>query len=304
MNYFKLNNSIINRAKELSHNILYKPIVYPESLLSKLIITGILGGFMYMFLIYYTPFNFNDIGDAKYIQSLIYSSMSAAGLLLTMLIYPLFDKKVTKTGNFNNMKYVVMMIISSVLIFIANEIYSKFNPYHNILDIGVNYMILLQDVVYGPLILVANLVDWEVRRIVIVDLSPVTGNRLNVNDLPDNHHHINIVNEQNKLIYELDPKQLICAFSGQNYVEIFMITNGSVAQVLLRITFSSFYNQISHNEEIVRCHRTRIINLRYLKSVVTNNGRKMVRLNYIDETIPISRYYPIDDHLRVQKNFQ
>lgn len=298
VNIFTFNTFHLKKAKELVHNILVKPIVYPASLCSKLIITVILGGFLFVFIVYYTPFNFNGIGEAKYLQSLIYSSISAAVLLLTMLIYPLFDQDVTKTGNFNNLKYLILMITSSVVIYIANAIYNLFNPYHDILNIGANYLILLVDVVYTPLILVANLIDWEVRRIVIVDLSPVTGKRLNVNDLPEDHQQLNIVNEQNKVICELDANRLICAFSGQNYVEVFMLDDGTVEQKLLRVTFNRFFDQIAHIPEIVRCHRTRIINLRYLKSMVTNNGRQMVRLKYIDETIPVSRNYPIGEHLQ------
>lgn len=119
---------------------------------------------------------------------------------------------------------------------------------------------------------------------------------MSIDDLPSDQRSLNIVNQQKKVIHVLNLQSFICSFSYQNYVELYFLEDGKLKNVLLRLTFSSFYDQVSTCKMIIRCHRTRIVNLDYISSLVTNNGRKMVKLKYIDETIPVSRDYPIEDH--------
>lgn len=119
-----------------------------------------------------------------------------------------------------------------------------------------------------------------------------------------------------------DPNQLI-TFSGQgnndrialslaafqyaraqdNYVELYYLEQEKLAKFLIRASMVSLAESIA-NRAIVRCHRSYIVNLYHVKSVIGSSELKLY-LDPFDTVIPVSKSYRdnIMSELRAVKNF-
>lgn len=86
-------------------------------------------------------------------------------------------------------------------------------------------------------------------------------------------------------------KNFILAKSEGNYCYIYFLNEGVPEKKLIRISLVNVEEQLAGEQNIIRCHRSFIINKFYISSKKGNaQGYKLV-LKYTDETIPVSRNY-------------
>jgi len=89
----------------------------------------------------------------------------------------------------------------------------------------------------------------------------------------------------------LRPDDIMLVRSADNYVQIFYRKDEKVQQKMLRKTITNMYAQIRKYPGFIRCHRTCIVNSRYIVSLKNNyRGYSLELLDY-EEEIPVSRQY-------------
>lgn len=96
--------------------------------------------------------------------------------------------------------------------------------------------------------------------------------------------------ENGKDTLNLNSADLFFLESADNYSKVVYKLKGELKQELLRGSLSSMESQIS-NGEIVRCHRSYIVNLNKTESVTGNAQGYKLHLNGIDTVIPVARKY-------------
>jgi hypothetical protein len=96
-------------------------------------------------------------------------------------------------------------------------------------------------------------------------------------------------NRSEKLV--LTSGDLILARSAENYVEVHYLAGEGVNKRLLRTTFKSIEDQLMPYTQMIRCHRTFIINLDHVLKLQREYGRISLKMNGIEEEIPVSRQY-------------
>ncbi len=102
---------------------------------------------------------------------------------------------------------------------------------------------------------------------------------------------INLYSESRTDLLKLTLSELIVIKSADNYIEVVYKQDETVQKALLRNTLKSIENELKAYEEIVRCHRTFIINVLHVNQIVRNNGGYKIQLKNYDEVIPLSRQY-------------
>jgi DNA-binding LytR/AlgR family response regulator len=60
---------------------------------------------------------------------------------------------------------------------------------------------------------------------------------------------------------------------------------------MLRTTFKSIEDQLMPYSQMMRCHRTYIINLDHVVKLQRDYGRISLKMNGVEEMIPVSRQY-------------
>lgn len=87
---------------------------------------------------------------------------------------------------------------------------------------------------------------------------------------------------------ELDIQQFIFAKADGNYVEIYLQSEKTI-KVLKRISLSELETILKPYSNIIRTHRSYLVNLNYLKNVTGNAQGYKLSLQYCDNKIPVSR---------------
>ncbi len=88
--------------------------------------------------------------------------------------------------------------------------------------------------------------------------------------------------------FNLNLETLLFAKAEGNYVELYLNEN-RINRVIKRITLKELETTLKQHQYIIKTHRSYLVNLHYVKSVVGNaQGYKLQLYNY-DEKIPVSR---------------
>jgi DNA-binding LytR/AlgR family response regulator len=90
---------------------------------------------------------------------------------------------------------------------------------------------------------------------------------------------------------EIDVNALRLVKSANNYIEIYWMHNGSMQHKLLRCSLKKAEENLKDYNFIFKCHRTSLINVKFIDKVEGNSQGVKVHLEDIDDPVPVSRNY-------------
>src|SRR5690625_4913789 len=99
-----------------------------------------------------------------------------------------------------------------------------------------------------------------------------------------------LVSENNDEKLQLAPEELLFITNADNYVAVHYRINGAVKQTLLRATLKKIDRQLDH-PQVLRCHRSYIVNLTQLVNITGNASGYLLTLRGSDSEIPVSKTY-------------
>lgn len=100
---------------------------------------------------------------------------------------------------------------------------------------------------------------------------------------------VTLVSETGKEKLTLNPTDLRCLASVENYVTVTHRVGGRIEKTLLRNTLKNLSDQLASDPNMFRCHRTYLLNLRHVVSVSGNAQGYRVQLTDVDPFIPVAR---------------
>ena len=89
---------------------------------------------------------------------------------------------------------------------------------------------------------------------------------------------------------EVAPQQILYLEASGNYVNVYY-QQDKVARKILRTTFNKMEKQLTLFPFLVRCHRTYMVNIHFVKSIERNEQGYHVQLDDFSKEIPVSRTY-------------
>ncbi len=90
---------------------------------------------------------------------------------------------------------------------------------------------------------------------------------------------------------ELHPENVLLIKSADNYVEIYHLNDNNIQQKLIRTTLKNIEDQLKVYTEFIRCHRTSIVNTRYIVKLTHGYSGYRLKIHGYDNGIPVSRQY-------------
>jgi ABC-type multidrug transport system fused ATPase/permease subunit len=103
---------------------------------------------------------------------------------------------------------------------------------------------------------------------------------------------VEVFTSENKSeIIQLRVDDLVLIKSADNYVELLYKDNEKIQQKLIRNTLKNIEAQLKEYSEIISCHRTYIVNKKYVKDFTRGYTGYRLRLSGYNEEIPVSRQY-------------
>jgi len=100
----------------------------------------------------------------------------------------------------------------------------------------------------------------------------------------------NLTADNGKDILTLSPAELIFIESSDNYCTVYFFRDEKLQQRMLRGSLSRMESQLTVGE-IMRCHRSYIVNLKQVESVSGNAQGYKLRVRRLAEPIAVGRTY-------------
>jgi hypothetical protein len=100
---------------------------------------------------------------------------------------------------------------------------------------------------------------------------------------------INIESQLKKEDFSFMPSEFLYAEAEGNYVNFYLLKQGKVKQHMIRNSISNIQQQLSSTPLFYRTHRAFIVNLKKIRSKKGNSLGYRIKLDNVDEEIPVSR---------------
>ena len=105
----------------------------------------------------------------------------------------------------------------------------------------------------------------------------------------DDNERIVIKGDYQKEKVDVKVSDLLYVSSANNYVKLYYFDNGKVVYSILRITMKKMEDNLLPYPNFFRCHRAYMINLYRVKEVIGNAQGYKIKLEDVEELIPVSR---------------
>lgn len=106
-----------------------------------------------------------------------------------------------------------------------------------------------------------------------------------------NESSIQLVSGNGRQEIQTTAFQLLCIESVGNYVNTWNLEEGKIVHRVIRNTLKNIEEQLRDTEGLFRCHRAYIVNLRHVVHAEGNSQGYRLRMNYLEQEIPVSRNY-------------
>ena len=236
---------------------------------------------LFLFILFFQPFELDNSDVNNYILTIAgFSSITFLLISVLQIILPWsFPKRLNKK-NWDLKREITLQFLLWVLNSVAWAFYTAY-----VADVKLSMYLAVKIVILSLAPPVIILLIKEVRSL-----------RMQVDGLKIQHRekrqeHIELVSDNRSEKLALASGELILVKSAENYVEIQYLAGGTLTKKLLRATFNSIEDQLRPFSQMIRCHRTYIINIDHVMKLYREYGRIYLKMNGIEEDIPVSRQY-------------
>lgn len=110
-------------------------------------------------------------------------------------------------------------------------------------------------------------------------------------NLENQIHSVELLSENKTEKIELHITDLVLIKSADNYIELYYKEAEQIKKKLIRNTLKNVEEQLNKYNVFIRCHRTSLVNIKYIAELVRYDGTYKIRLSEFEEEIPVSRQY-------------
>lgn len=236
---------------------------------------------LFLFILFFQPFELDNTDVNNYILTIAgFSGITFLLIGVLQIIMPWsFPKRLNKK-NWDLKREIILQF----LLWVLNSVAWAF------------YIVYVADVKLSMYLEVKIVILSLAPPLIILFIKEIRSLRMQLDGLRVKHRekrqeHIELVSENRSEKLALASGELILVKSSENYVEIQYMAGGSGAKKLLRTTFKSIEDQLRPFSQMIRCHRSYIVNMDQVIKLHREYGRIYLKMNGIEEDIPVSRQY-------------
>jgi len=249
------------------------------------------GGFVFLFLLVFTPFGLRQWGERVPLLALGYGAVCTGVMLLlnvgiVRLLPRWFEERRWTVG-----RQLVWTSVNLGLIGLGNALYTAgvgLAPW-SLLMIGqfalFTVAVGLFPIALSTVLAEARLYREYTRRSVVIN-EALPGQKPAA---PAGSDRIRIPAEGTAEDLELDGDGLCFIRSADNYIEVHHRAGPGVQRTLLRGSLKAVENALAGNERFLRCHKSHLVDLHKVQRVSGNAQGLRLHLEGIEEPVPVSR---------------
>lgn len=273
---------------------LKRPYPLLESDRSKWGLATAFAGFTYVFLLLYQPFGATEI-DNKPGFLLGFGLSVWVSLLFNYLALPRLLPKWFDALNWQIWKEVLYISWSFLLIASLNYLYNvsigaSVAPQHSWLEfVGITFSVGI-----FPLLIMIFLMELRLsKKNQLTAKALVEERNQRTQSIRAPFPTLKIESEtQNEPPLLLSPTQFLFATSDSNYTTVFFQRPEGLQKQLMRVSLKSVEKQLAAFPNIVRCHRSYLVNTTRIQDITGNARSLNIRMEGYEGLIPVSRSFP------------
>jgi DNA-binding LytR/AlgR family response regulator len=236
---------------------------------------------LFLFMLFFQPFELDNTDFNNYILTIAgFSGINYLLIIFLLIILPWIFPKRLNRKNWDLKREIIVQFLLWVLNSVAWTFYTAY-----VADVKLSMYLTVRIVILSlapPMII---LLIKEIRSL-----------KMQLQDLKAQHRekrqeNVLLISENRSEKLSINSSELILVRSAENYVEIHYLSGGTGTRKLLRTTFKSIEDQLKPYSQMIRCHRTCIINMDHVVKLYKDYGRTHLKMNGIEELIPVSRQY-------------
>ena len=274
---------------------LHKPYPLIVDIKLQLLISLSFGIFIYIFLLVFQPFGLENIIANKFTYLIGFGLVTTLVMFFTYTISPKIAPQVFDMEKWNIGKEILFIGFTVSLITIFNFEYNTIFGagivhqhslfFHFLITLAVGFFPVIILVFFTEIYLnrkhekVASILSSEIQK-----ERSVKGQVQN--------DEINIVSDLKNERLEIKEMDLLFIRSEENYCRITYMDKEVVKSQLLRITLKSIETQLIKFPDIIRCHRSSIVNKKRISRISGNARAYNLHFDNYEETVSVSRSFP------------
>jgi hypothetical protein len=272
-------------------NWLSKPYYFDPSTKFKLKLSFAFGLFLFLFLFFFKPFDLGRFQEDLLEYSLGMGFLDFLATFLLLYVSPLIFKVYFNEDRWTVGKNILLMVFG--VLFIGTILWNFGETYKEIH--GFSKLTFLEFISKAFLVGIIPLTFYiflnekrergkrEKRIFKITEFHKE-------NDINTSKEiSINSDNEKEKITFKAD--NLIYITSQGNYASFFLKKDNAIKEKILRITLTKITEKLKEHPNIIRCHKSYIVNSNFINAIKGNARGYLLKSNYISEEIPVSRTF-------------
>jgi len=277
-------------------NWLNKPYPFVTNLKSKLLISFLFGFFIYVFLLVFQPFGLDKIIASKALYILGFGIITTVVILFAHVTFPLLFAKTFNPEKWNIGKEIFFITFIIAIITIANYNYNSIVGYDFAQQHGLLFFILITvSVGFFPVTILVFSIELFLNKKHQKTALKLNEKFSNVHNPTNNKSKIIINSDSKNEHLEIGHNDLLFIKSEDNYCKVYFESNNKLATKLIRASLKSIEKQFELHTNIIRCHRSFIVNKKQILKITGNARAYYLHFKKCDETVPISRNFKKDD---------
>jgi hypothetical protein len=241
--------------------------------------------YIILFLNIFVPFDIdkwapNSFGS-KFLSLSGFAVVGAAGIAFSQFVL----RKWFHREHFLIKQFIVWVIFElfflTILLVILYDNVSDSNSFIREFQFNLKHTFLIAVIPYSIVLLILSLFQSKSE---LVELKKESKKVVLSNEL------IKFPDDKGNLKFTMPLRDLLYLESTDNYVYIYHISHDKLKKELLRNSLKNLEN-IFKNTSIIRCHRSYMVNLENLNLVKKTGQKMLVKLNQVEDLIPVSKTY-------------
>lgn len=269
---------------------LSRPFSLLDDFQSKLFLVLFCGVFSTFFIYFYNPFNLQgvtyDTAIGRFLSIWNAGILGAIILSLTQfLLRPLF-----RLQKFNNGQFLLWVILEFTflcfgILFVFGE--SK-EPFLVEFSLIIKYTVSLGLLPYLISCLCIAVFKLSGKSKDETTRSKIVSEQLSIKD------------ENGKIMLVINPSQILLLKSEDNYISVFYQQNSKVEKKLIRTNLKKLAGELDY-PDLIRIHRSYMVNLQRIESVQRKKGDFQIQLNHLpDLPLKVSETYKPQFEARIE----
>lgn len=277
-------------------NWLSIPYYFNPTIKFKIKISFYHGLFIFLFLYIFEPFYLTHFKVVILEYSFIIGSLTCLGTFIFLYIPALIFKDFFNEDHWTIGRNILLMVVGVTLggvgLWYITQIYSET---YLLIKIGfLEFLFYIFLVSLIPLIFFIFLNEKKIRirrERKVFEIKEIKKEK-EISILKELPKEISIYsdNRKEKITFPIDT--LVYVTSQGNYASFFLITkDNDLKEKILRVTLTKIASQLKPYSNIIRCHKSYIVNIDYMTDISGNARGYLLKSNYISTSIPVSRSF-------------